>query len=332
MPEFRVYIRQQVTNPYIQCLERDIELKLERRRKIRRYLGYLSLEKMRLSLWAKLQGKAPECKHDGYYISSKNDRYGSNSIPWINAITMAEITKKPLYHSCSNKCYRFKDTVMHQFLLEKSKPAKYCQPCNLVNRPGWLSSHVNELIDITNGQALPEVMKSSGIKDELFLFYQKRAEGEGWALDFVPDNTVIIHVRLDDMTFRTTENKQEFIGEDNLLKLIKKLNEKYPGHHLRLVTSPVKEDIALCIKIAKLSGVAAISVCGNDDLDYDLYQMMCCDVLILSRSTFSFIPALLHQGKEVYSYEKWKHLDELLGVFHPNSRGESLSQLIKTLD
>jgi len=54
------------------------------------------------------------------------------------------------------------------------------------------------------------------------------------------------------------------------------------------------------------------NILGSNDIDYDLYLMMTCKNLIISRSTFTFIPAIL-QENIVYTYEDWEHYRDLKG-------------------
>jgi hypothetical protein len=141
----------------------------------------------------------------------------------------------------------------------------------------------------------------------------------------------MVHVRLDDMSYKKKDKKQAFIGEGGLASLLEKLRAIYSEHEIIIVTSPLKQDIALCAKVISDSGVHNAKVLASKDIDYDLYIMMLADVLILSRSTFSFVSALLHQGAEIYSYETWTHLDELLGAYHNSAEGSFLSTQVKLL-
>ena len=46
-------------------------------------------------------------------------------------------------------------------------------------------------------------------------------------------------------------------------------------------------------------------------MDLDIYVMTLCKHFIITRSTFGFIPALLHKNI-VYSYDDWIHYKDLI--------------------
>ena len=110
--------------------------------------------------------------------------------------------------------------------------------------------------------------------------------------------------------------KQQFIGKDNLIYLINHLLNKFELD-IFLITTNNEIDKEICMECLKKSNFkmkreVSYYTLGSNDIDYDIYLMMTSKVLILSRSTFSFIPAILHKNI-VYTYTEWIHYFDLLG-------------------
>jgi hypothetical protein len=303
----------------------------KRRRKIAKKLrGWLRAEHIRYLFWNKFWRSARTCPHDGIYISSRQDRYGANSVPWINAITVARVTGQTLYHHCSTSCYNYRDSVIHQLLLSNSVPIQHCRRCDMHEMDGWFHGQHKILMKHTAGLPLPDVIAQSPLKEEFFDCYRREALDQQWTLPHKPDGLIVIHVRLDDIKDHEKVNKQGFIGEERLCQLITSLHARYAGHQIHIVTSPNPKDIRLCESVIEQSNVNC-SVSGNDSIDYDLYVMMCSDILILSRSTFCFIAGLLHQGSHVYSYTNWQHFEELIGPYPATGNSQNQSKVLSVL-
>jgi len=307
-------------------------MKLDRLRKSKTKLQrLLTLERLRYLLWKTFRFSAVDCPHTGVYISSRNDRYGANSIPWLNAVVLARISKQKLYHHCSIRCFRYRDTVIHQLLLRNSTQCKRCTRCDLHNTEGWFHGQHEKLMQHTGGKPLPDVIAESELKKEFFGYYRRESQIRHWTLPFDANELITIHVRLGDVKDKERPDKQGFIGEEKLVELIRKLHSQHPHHHIHLVTSPNKADIDTCQLVIEKSNVDC-TVLGSDDVDYDLYLMMCSDVLILSRSTFCFVAALLHQGSSVFSYTRWIHFNELVGDYSADGTGGNRSKYLKILE
>lgn len=302
------------------------------RRKIKRLVVYvLAFEGLRYRLWRLRNFSTTPCPHDGVYISSRPDRYGANSTPWLNALVLARVTGQPLYHHCSINCYRYRDSVIHRMLIENSQQSEHCPRCDLHEKAGWLYGQHAALMRHTHGKPLPDVIAESPLKETLFAYYRNAAHEKSWRPPVDPQSLLAVHVRMDDLRYRSKPDKQSFIGETELCELIRKLHDRYPRHHIHLITSPNASDIRTCDAVIDRSGVAC-SVSGSEDIDFDLYVMMCSDILILSRSTFGFIAALLHQGSAVYSYTNWTHFAELVGPYSPDGENANVSRYLKVLE
>jgi hypothetical protein len=263
-------------------------LNIRLRRKTRQLAIYfLAFEGLRYRLWKRRNSSTVPCRHDGVYISSRPDRNGANSTPWLNALVLASVTDQPLYHHCSINCYRYRDSVVHRMLVENSQQTEHCPRCDLHGKAGWLHGQHAVLMQHTNGKPLPDVIAESPLKKIIFAYYRYAATANSWRLSDDPQSLIVVHLRIDDLKNRSKPGKQSFIGETELCDLT-------------------------CNSVIDRSGVAR-SVSGNQDIDFDLYSMMCSDILILSRSTFGFIAALLHQGSAVYSYTNRAHFAGLAG-------------------
>jgi hypothetical protein len=306
-------------------------MKLKRHKKVTLKIHrWLTAEHLRYLFWRKFWRFEKPCLHDGVYISSREDRYGANSIPWINAITLARLTGQTLYHHCSTSCYHYRDSVIHKLLIRNSAPSRHCPVCDLHEMDGWFHRQHEVLMQHTDGRPLPDVIAGSGLKEEFFNCYRREALEQRWTLPHESHDLIVIHVRLGDIKEHEKENKQGFIGEENLAQLITLLHGRYAEHQLHLVTSPDPKDIRLCESVVKRSNVKC-SVSGNNNIDYDLYLMMCSDILILSRSTFCFIAGLLHQGSHVYSSTNWQHFEELIGPYPATGNNKVQSKVLSVL-
>ncbi|MFT4561792.1 MAG: hypothetical protein ACI9BW_001534 [Gammaproteobacteria bacterium] len=306
-------------------------MNLKRRRKIATKIHrWLTVEHIRYLFWSKFWRAEKICPHDGIYISSRKDRYGANSVPWLNALALARVTGQTLYHHCSTSCFKYRDSVMHRLLVKNSVASEHCGTCDLHEKAGWFHGQHEVLMQHTEGLPLPDVIAGSALKEEFFNCYRREAAAREWTLQRKSDSLIVIHVRLDDIKDHEKTNKQGFIGEDNLSRLITLLNGRYPDHQIHLVTSPNRRDINLCKSVIEKSNISC-SVSGSDNIDYDLYLMMCSDVLILSRSTFCFIAGLLHQGSHVYSYTNWQHFEELIGPYPATGNDRNRSKVLSVL-
>ena len=251
------------------------------------------------------------------YISSRGDRYGANYIPAILYIFLCEeINKDVLYHNCDNNCLRYKNTILHKYLEYKTSK---CTDFSIINNDihrkcySWATKCISKEIFLKTGKPFPDIFQNSEIYNQIrnryFDKYGKKS---------LTSNAIIIHVRLDDM--RTSNNgiNQQFIGKDNLIYLINHVLNKFELN-IFLITTNNKKDKQICMECLKKSNFKmkkniSYYILGSNDIDYDIYLMMTSKILIMSRSTFSFIPAILHKNI-VYTYTEWNHYYDLLGTY-----------------
>ena len=252
------------------------------------------------------------------YISSRDDRYGSNYIPAICYIFLCEkINKDVLYHNCDENCLRYENTILHKYLKDNTRE---CSDISIINNdihqttsPYWATREINKEIFEKTGKSFPDIFQNSEIYHQIRNRYFDKYGKKSFTSD-----AVIIHVRLDDMrTKKNGKNKQQFIGEDNLICLINDVLKKFELNIFLITTNNEidKQICAECLKKSNFKMERNISnyILGSDDIDYDIYLMMTSKVLIISCSNFSFVPAILHENI-VYTYKKWTHYFDLLST------------------
>ena len=280
-------------------------------------------------VWTATRARGISCNKNGFFISSRGDRYGSNAIPWINAMSLTLATGRVLNHNCSIECFAHRKTVIHDALLRFSKPSRPYP--NLHRMEGWFQGQHAELMRLNGGVPLLDFVRSSGLNEKLYGLFLERAEKKNWNQDCHNLLKVTIHVRLDDLRDATDRmapesRTQGFMGRDRLKELIALVHERFPYHKVQIITAPNPADLHLCRSIADSTRISC-EISGSDDVDEDLFRMMNSDILIISRSTFGFIAALLHQGSQVYTETCWDHFDEFIGRIP----GFQPSQLIPVL-
>jgi hypothetical protein len=292
---------------------------------------------------------------ENIFISSRGDRYGANAIPWITAIWLSELAECKLYHNCSIRCKcntttkdrgRGEDLVIHNFLIDKSEETV---DKNIITKDillwewkggecgTWpvrkITEKIYSLNDSNNVLSFPDLFHNSKLYNELNLMYDdKFKEHEIGVLHNIRQAT-IIHVRLGDEINNTTEKWHAgWGGESQLIELINKASKRF-ATPIYLMTAPIQEDIDLCKNILKrcLNTLQIDAkdvdkfVLGTDNIDFDIYLMIKCKNLIIGRSTFAFIPALLHKN-QVFA-EKWENLEHLI-----MGTGPLISKKISTLE
>lgn len=97
-------------------------------------------------------------------------------------------------------------------------------------------------------------------------------------------------------------DKQVAIDINKFNNIIIDLKNKYPEKEIHVITKLSKNPnnkkyIDLCNKYN-------ITLHSNDDCDYDLWLLIHCDILVLSKSTYSLIAGYYHQGSKVI-YPLW---------------------------
>lgn len=98
---------------------------------------------------------------------------------------------------------------------------------------------------------------------------------------------------------KVSKDKQTLISPWKFGQLVKQLKEKYPKKRLYVVSAP--NIPAKHKKIIKDNKIKRVS---NPDYELDLWVLIHSHTLVLSKSTYSMVAALFHQGSQVI-YPEW---------------------------
>ena len=254
----------------------------------------------------------------GYGVGARTDRYGANIMTWTSAILLAEHHQIPLYHFCD--CHRprkkgqiIKYKTFHRILED------YCQGTFSSNLQKKIICNIKaiEMLQVhpigeltkkymdAAGCNIPTGLKSLGLADRFFEYFDRDARQNEWQLRWDPEHALVIHVRLEDVSpegSNPDHHCQQYIGDKRLQKLIESLHAKFPNHEIHLVTSPLPRDIDRCRRLT-CDYPYVKGVWGDQSEDYALWQMMCSNILVFSRSTFCMAAGLLHRGEQCFIYE-----------------------------
>ncbi len=72
--------------------------------------------------------------------------------------------------------------------------------------------------------------------------------------------------------------------------------------------------ILLVIKKKKLKAFKRVKLISNHYPDNDIYIMINSKILIMSKSTFALTAGLLSRQEKVFTYESWRHYEDLKGT------------------
>lgn len=286
-----------------------------------------------------------------FYISCRTDRYGSRSIPWLCAIYTSNLYNKKLYHDCNKHCNMYKNSILHNYLITNSYTS--CDKNQMIKHNDWLwesnfvpnwvyknkmddskqnqvkyswgTRQIIEEIYRKNNTPFPEQFFNSKCYSDLrFLFEEKYKDlFESTYKEEIHKikNSVIIHVRLDDMKKgqKGNNNSQCFIGEDNLINLMQSIFKQFKLPIYLMTNNDESDKMFLINILSEINTEINIDdssinnhVLGNDDEEFDIYIMCQGKHLFTSSSTFGFISALLHNNT-CYSTKKWGHFNDLTG-------------------
>jgi len=169
-------------------------------------------------------------------------------------------------------------------------------------------------------------------KNEFYNIMKQKALDRKFELPWKDSNKIIcIHIRLEDCadrsdydgrgsanyikslieenTFCKYDRKisdscsldtQAPISSSKLERFVIEFNEKYPEKEIHIIThcKNIPQWLNQLVKKYKLH------VCHNNNDEYDIWCMIHCDILVLSKSTYSIVAGYYHQGSQVY-YPYW---------------------------
>jgi len=273
------------------------------------------------------------------YITTRLDRYGANSVPWICALFISNKYNIPLYHNCIyDRCkISYFNNIIHSSLLQYSRTTTNDKIIEKDFNAEWLLGRWSVywmckiLYTDSPNISFPDQLKGSNTHlmlrkkyNDKYLEYQPiymLGESTHCMLDRYVSiynkikEGIIIHVRLGDVYDRVEDGNtkyehQCYIGDKGLIQLVNKCKE-YFKKPIYLLTTPFENDINRCLSILQQCNIDSPKehILGSNDIDYDIFLMIHAETLILSRSTFCLTAALL-RDKPSYS-PKWIHYYDL---------------------
>lgn len=254
-------------------------------------------------------------------LESRDDRMGSNFL--ITSSLLAYAINNSMYIYYGNDL-KYLDSPIFRILIETIK------------------IHNNKLLEEGapfDDRELPKVNDfytqlskvTLNIKSDIISFLWRNSElrnvfdsfGNFYNMGYNPKTTIIIHLRLDDVSHRNdydgerktrylkkalnmgysvpalyscTCGNQAPISDYKIENVLKKAKENFPNmKDVLIVTSP-KSEIKLPYKVLR-----------SQDFNQDLYYLIKAEVLIMSRSTFAMTAAILGRHKKLYC-PYWSHV------------------------
>ena len=164
-------------------------------------------------------------------------------------------------------------------------------------------------------------------KNNLFKIVKEEATKKIFELPWKDSSNIIcIHIRLEDMSKvidhdglpgfnrytqliengdwqkykKAPHDVQCPINPNKLEKLLIEFKEKYPTKEIYLIMASGK----IPKKYMDLINKYNLKYFNKNHIDYDIWLMINCDILVLSKSTFPIIAAYYFQGSQIY-YQIW---------------------------
>jgi len=282
---------------------------------------------------------------DSIYLFSKSDRLGSHLLQYISIVIYAYYNNLYIVYEEDKLNYTnsvFVKALLKYIDKHNEKfPSKnyFEQYKNLNIQEYWLNFQFN--YDRNNlfyscDTLIISTQVVYSIKSDLISYFKKyiyqtinhnveRFLPTNYNVPFNPKKTILLHLRLDDVKDRndydgeicsnyyknridnnyesiqgiTTNvgntNFQTPLAKHKIETCLSEAKEKYPEHEVIIVTSPGNYVIDYPYKCIR-----------SDDESYDLFLLCNCDILILSKSTFSLSAAFLGSAKEIWC-PLWGH-------------------------
>jgi hypothetical protein len=261
-----------------------------------------------------------------YLLQDRKDRLGSNFMIQLGDFIFCKIKNLELYYSIQHK---YKKNLYFIPIIKNSQENTSNYKSNICCYPGVRGSSAN-CVEIFNQDIISYF--HINYKEYFFNIIKKEIIEKNYILPW-NDNTKIIciHVRLEDVSSRNDydgrgsfnyiknliENKnyikynrqesdkysldtQVPIDPQKLIHFIEKFQKEYSEKEIYIITycKVIPEWLDKIVKKYK------IYIFNKNNEDYDLWLMIHSDILVLSKSTYSNIAGIYHQGSQVY-YPYW---------------------------
>jgi hypothetical protein len=262
---------------------------------------------------------------DPVYLFARGDRLGGHILQYIAIIIYAVYNNRPIYYDflaftestfvkllidfVDNYNKRFTEKV----IFEKPKILGYLL--------GFTMQSNNNFV-YTEDLCFMCTQVVYAIKSDLTSYFKRFINLK---LDQPTRKTIGIHLRLGDVAeqpdydgsvcgdyyrniinqkdivsgivqnWETLYNLQRPLSKWKLERVINEAREKYPDHKIVIITGPGENNLPFDYPVV-----------SHDDPDNDLKFLCSCDVLILSRSTFSLVAAFMGSASEIWC-PVWGH-------------------------
>lgn len=273
-------------------------------------------------------------------LKHRDDRIGSNFFIQMGIYIFSKINKLKLYYKSDNKYMNnmyFLPIKQNSTLLTddsiKLIPHKIPKECAItsenVKKPtfmcdGMRGSCVHSVI--TSKQDTISYFNEH-LKDDCFKIVKEEAVKRNFELPWKDNSNVIcIHIRIGDVWAKKDNNASHGfnhytkliedekwvnyqkapndtqcpIDPNKLEKLLIEFKEKYPDKKTYLIMDTRMVPRHYMDLIQKYN----LQYFTNNSIDYDIWLMINCDILVLTKSTFPIIAAHYFQGSQVY-YQIW---------------------------
>jgi len=291
-----------------------------------------------------------------------NDNFGSNAEKMLNRICQAiNIGFSVRYGEVVYKGFKINSMEKYEEFVTKingkSRPHQRFVFTSIID---WFVNNLKkdpEKIENFNSLTHPSTFKRVGslfdffrntkfknktLSKFFFDFYNKKAQKERWSLPCDRKKLIAIHLRLRMSPAKigdTIKNGgyQNYCGVDHLEKVIRRLKEKYKNHKIYLIVDPRDLADKKNKKIAEIHKMLSDegwddmqnNIIGSEELDKDLWIMMCADVLVCDGSNFSLYCAVLNQGSERYIMKWFRDIINYLspenGDFYKKNKNKKYS-------
>jgi hypothetical protein len=252
-------------------------------------------------------------------LFDRTDRLGANITNYISQVLFAHKNNYYIYFKDNCKSsYNFSNSIFIEILFNYIE--KYNNNLKMLNIEAGTLIKITEETDYLYNISLTTKTISS---DHLSYFINnifndihydiKNIENKYNYIPFDVDKTILVHLRLDDTSnwkdynglscseyyknkinnnedcfyvSQNGNNRQAPLSKEKIVNNINRLKYYYKDYRVILLTSPNSDTSFLDYEVIK-----------NDDENYDLYLLTICNVVLLSRSTFSLSSLFFNKNK-----------------------------------
>ena len=265
-------------------------------------------------------------------LFDRGDRLGSNTISYISQILYAHKNNYFIRFTKNKEEYRYHNSIFVKTLFNYIEI--YNEELiknNILNDDNFIFFGSCHDLVVTTNSSIQNINVdlityfNDNIYEQIETNFKNMILPYNYNIPFDVNKTILVHLRLEDVANHSdydgsicsnyyrnkVENKEYcdcgiFLGDKinkqsplsklKLENIINKAKEEFNNHKVILVTSPGSDTSFLDYEVIK-----------NEDENLDLYLLTMCNVVILSRSTFS-LTSLFFNNKKIKTYVPlWGH-------------------------